>query len=82
MAREPDFDAKGDSFSAGEPRPFGSSEKSAGVFAPATGFDISPDGKRILGMLPVAGATAGPGTHISFLINYADELRRKVPADK
>lgn len=76
------YDAKGDSFSAGQPRLFGGSEKGAGVFAPATGFDISSDGKRILGMLPVSGAAAGPETHISFLINYADELRRKVPADK
>lgn len=76
------YDVKGHSFSAGQPHPFASSQKTAEVFVPGTGFDISPDGKRVFGMMPVSGAPFAPETHVSFLINYADELRRKVPPDK
>jgi hypothetical protein len=46
--------------------------------------DIAPDGKRIAALVP---AVEGPEAqqaqnHVVFLMNFFDELRRKVPTAK
>jgi hypothetical protein len=45
-------------------------------------FDVSPDGKHVV-MLPrpTSAATAG-SLHATFLLNFFDEVRRRVPAGK
>jgi hypothetical protein len=41
-----------------------------------------PDGKRIAVLVPSADAEVKPQTHVVFLLNFFDELRRKVPVGK
>jgi Tol biopolymer transport system component len=75
-----DYTIQGDSFSAGKPR----------VWSPAqvlrTGvnqdFDVSADGKRVI-MFPKPSAEQSQSNlHAIFLLNFFDEVRRKVPAGK
>ncbi len=65
----------------------------AGAFAPifspdgqrGAGFnwDLAPDGKRDAAVIPDASAQAPRQEHeIVMLLNFADELRRRVPLDK
>jgi serine/threonine-protein kinase len=46
-------------------------------------FDLALDGKRIAALMPVETTEAQQGqTHVIFLLNFADELQRKVPAGR
>jgi hypothetical protein len=48
-----------------------------------TEFDLSPDGKRLAVVTPVASAEGHKAEHrVVFLTNFFDELRRKVPSGK
>ena len=73
-------DAKGDSFSAGKPRVWSETRfREIGAFPD---FDLAPDGKRLAAMLSDdASGETGP-THLTFLLNFFDELRRRAPAGK
>jgi serine/threonine-protein kinase len=71
-----DYSINGASFSAGEPR----------VWSPATirrtnvfqNFDISPDGKRaVIFPAPLRSAALG-SLHVTFLLNFFDELQRRL----
>jgi serine/threonine-protein kinase len=42
-------------------------------------FDLSPDGSRFA-ILENAPPDEGSPTHVTFLLNFVDELRRRVPA--
>jgi len=43
-------------------------------------FDVSPDGKHVV-MFPAEAKAAGPGNlHITFVLNLADELKRRFSA--
>ena len=43
-------------------------------------FDVAPDGKRIIALRPVETPEAQEAqNHVVFLLNFADELRRKAP---
>jgi hypothetical protein len=42
-------------------------------------FDVTRDGKRVVAAMAGLSA-AGPLTHITFLLNFADELRRNTTA--
>jgi serine/threonine-protein kinase len=45
-------------------------------------FDVSPDGKRIV-MFPHPIVEQSQGSlHATFLLNFFDEIRRRVPAGK
>ena len=45
--------------------------------------DLAPDGKRIVALMPVETAEATEGAEpVIFLMNFFDELRRKVPIGK
>jgi serine/threonine-protein kinase len=49
----------------------------------ATNFDLSPDGKRLAVIMPVASPEAPKPEHeVVFLQNFFDELRRRVPVGK
>ena len=44
---------------------------------------LSPDGKQIAALMPVETAEAqNAQSHVIFLENFSDELRRKVPLSK
>jgi serine/threonine-protein kinase len=66
----------GDSFVADRPHVWG---KLGGM----TGFDLSPDGRRLIVMTPTAGSEAPKPEHtVVFLQNFFDELRRRVPTGR
>ncbi len=79
------YKVAGDSFVAGRPRVWGT----LGV---ATGFDLAPDGKRLVVLTPTAGGAVRTNTTarlvprqehtVVFLQNFFDELRRRVPTGR
>ena len=70
------YTVRGDSFTPGKPRVW--SEKR--LANPRRNYDVAPDGKRIIALMP-AESTEGQQTqhHVIFLVNFFDELRRRVP---
>jgi hypothetical protein len=49
----------------------------------AINYDVAPDGKRIAALMPVELPEAQQSqSHVIFLMNFFDELRRKVPTGK
>jgi Tol biopolymer transport system component len=76
------YTAKGDFFVAEKPRIW--SEKTIGDTGNnGTNFDVAPDGKRIVALMPVEAPEAQQAhNHVIFLLNFADELQRKVPTGK
>ena len=75
------YTASGDSFVAGRPQLW-----SPGQFVDLgpfyNSFDLHPDGKRFAVLkAPGAGETA-PVNKVTFIFNFFDELRRKVPTGK
>jgi len=71
------YTVSGDSFAAGEPRSW-----SGRMILEAQGFDLAPDGKRALAVVPASGtASAIPSTHVNVLLNFEDELQRKAPME-
>ena len=44
--------------------------------------DLMPDGKHFLVVLPTSEASTERQTHVTFLLNFADELRRRFGAGK
>jgi dipeptidyl aminopeptidase/acylaminoacyl peptidase len=78
-----DYTAKGESFAPGKPRVW--SEKrillreGGGPFQP---YGLAPDGKRFAVLLyPDGTAEQQRVTQLTFLLNFFDELRRRVPVD-
>jgi predicted Ser/Thr protein kinase len=75
-----DYTANGDSFVPGKPRLW--SEKQ--LFYPGSrNLALGPDGKRFV--VTAAPDAAGPekgSVHVTFLLNFLDELRRRVSATK
>jgi serine/threonine protein kinase/Tol biopolymer transport system component len=78
-----DYTAKGDSFAAGKPQLW--SEKrilfreGGGPFPP---YDLAPDGKRFAVLLYSDGTAEHQRTiQLTFLLNFFDELRRRVPVE-
>jgi hypothetical protein len=48
-----------------------------------TAWDLAPDGKRVVVLTPVESAEAPKREHeVVFLLNFLDELRRRVPTGK
>jgi serine/threonine-protein kinase len=64
-----------DSFRAGKPRAWSARLDDRG---PNRSFDLHPDGKRFAVLRSLA--PEAKRTHISFIFNFADELRRIAPA--
>jgi Protein kinase domain/WD40-like Beta Propeller Repeat len=74
------YTVKGDSFVADRPRLW--SEKIIGGRAGVSkNVDIAPDGKHIVALTPVDTPESQQSqNHVVFLLNFFDELRRRVPA--
>ena len=68
------YSVKGDSFTADKPRVWSEARllNSGGIPI----YDLAPDGKRLAAIL----ASDEPPTHLMFLLNFFDELRRRAPA--
>jgi Tol biopolymer transport system component/predicted Ser/Thr protein kinase len=79
-----DYSAAGDSFTPGKPRLWSPHpillNYGGGPFQP---YALAADGKRFAVMLYPDGTTERHSLlHLTFLLNFADELRRRVPAGK
>jgi dipeptidyl aminopeptidase/acylaminoacyl peptidase len=72
---------KGDSFLAAKPRVW--SEKRLANVGFSSNYDVAPDGKRIAALMPAEGAAAQASqNHVIFLMNFSDELQRRVPTGR
>ena len=72
------YTVKGDAFAAEKPRFW--SEKQLADNGSFPGFDVAPDGKRVLGLFPAEDAK--PETILHVLINVDSELHRRAPAHR
>ena len=45
-------------------------------------FDITPDGKRVIMFPQPVSETSTGNLHATFLLNFFDEVRRRVPTGK
>ena len=72
------YTVRGDSFVADKPRVW--SEKRIANVGDLPNYGLTPDGKRIVALMPVEESQAQQAqNHVIFLENFFDELRRKVP---
>jgi len=72
------YTIRGDSFAADKPRLW--SEKRIADVGALPNYDLAPDGKRIVALMPVKEPRVEQTqNHVIFLENFFDELRRKVP---
>ena len=75
------YTAKGNAFTSEKPRLW--TDQSIAEVGTTRNYDLSPDGKRIVALMPVETAEAQKAqNHVIFLENFFDELRRKVPPGK
>jgi Tol biopolymer transport system component len=68
------YTARGDSFAPGKLRVW-SETRLQPILGSNTNYDLAPDGKRLAAILADDEAT-----HLTFLLNFSDELRRRAPA--
>jgi Tol biopolymer transport system component/tRNA A-37 threonylcarbamoyl transferase component Bud32 len=73
------YSAKGETFLPGKPVVWSDKQ----IFAPTNdeNFDVSPDGRKIAAIMQLSGES-GASVHVTFLLNFFDELRRRVPVSK
>jgi serine/threonine-protein kinase len=72
------YTVKGADFVAEKPRMW--SAKQMANIGGQSNYDLAPDGKRIVALMPVESPeTEKARSHVTFLFNFFDELRRKVP---
>ena len=75
------YTASGDSFHADKPQlwsPGQFTDRGRGTY----NFDVHPDGKRFAVLKAPGAEQAAAVNHVSFIFNFFDELRRKVPTGK
>ena len=77
------YRAKADSFAPDKPRPWSNTQ----ILAPPVGdewnLDLAPDGKRFAVFPRPEATTEQKGSvHVTVLLNFFDELRRRVPVGK
>jgi serine/threonine protein kinase/WD40 repeat protein len=71
-----DYTVKGDSFVADKPRVW--SKKKIGNVGLLANYDLAPDGKRIVALMPAETAEVKKAqNHVIFLENFFDEVRRR-----
>ena len=68
------------SFAAGKPRVLFEGQYEPTVFT-APNYDVSPDGQRFL-MLKRSEKEAATPTQINVVLNWVEELKRRVPSGK
>ena len=72
--------AKDDSFVADQPKFWLEKQRADFGVAGGSTFDVAPDGKCIAALMPVETPESQQAqSHVIFLMNFFDELRRKVP---
>jgi serine/threonine-protein kinase len=78
-----DWSADSGGFHAGKPRPWLASQIRTINLATLWTFALAPDGKR-MAFVPasVPGVGDAASNNLTFLVNFADELRRRVPEGK
>jgi hypothetical protein len=77
------YTVRGDAFAFDKPRVWSPHRVLDLGSPPAPDFDISRDGKHFAMVLNTDGtADPKPITHLTFLVNFFDELQRKVPIGK
>jgi len=69
------YSAKGESFASGKPRVWAETRLQPFI-GNVSNYDAAPDGKRLAAIL----ADDEPPTHLTFLLNFFDELHRRAPA--
>ncbi|MBI4902639.1 MAG: serine/threonine-protein kinase [Acidobacteria bacterium] len=74
------YSAKDASFAAGKSQLWAEARIRSG--GTSTNFDLAPDGKRFAALMASDNAGATRPTHVTFLLNFFDELRRKAPVGK
>jgi serine/threonine-protein kinase len=72
-----DYSVNGDAFVPGKPRRF--SDTQINPVGGRSCFDIAPDGKRVLAFPLSLQAAATGDLRASFLVNFFDEVKRKLP---
>ena len=83
-----DYVVNGGGFTASKPRIWSARVLHRGAYAtllslPTAMFDLAPDGKRIVVLLPPNGVVDDkPIKHVTLLLNFFDELRRRMPGGK
>jgi hypothetical protein len=76
------YTVKGDSLVADKPRLW-SEKKLGGPVNNVKNVDLASDGKRVVALMPAdAPEDLKAQNHVIFLLNFFDELRRRVPAGK
>lgn len=71
--------AGGDSFAAGKPQVWTDTRLRLDIFP---NYDLAADGKRLAAFVADDAKGEKPLTHLTFLLNFFDKLRRKAPAGK
>ena len=73
------YKVRGDSFLPDKPRVW--SEKRLASFISTRSYDLAPDGKRIVALMPADGPEAQKSQgQLIFLLNFFDEVRRRTPS--
>jgi hypothetical protein len=76
------YTVNGDTFVAEKPRVW-IPKLGAAIENFAWVWDLAPDGKRVAVLTPVESAEASKQEHeVVFLLNFFDELRRRVPTGR
>jgi hypothetical protein len=77
------YTVQGDFFAAGKPLPW-SNKQVADVEPAAWVLDLTPDGKRFVAGISRADSAGEPkvSVQVTFLLNFFDEVRRRIPAAK
>jgi Tol biopolymer transport system component len=70
------YAVRGDSFVAEKPRLWSEQKLMSIVF---DNYDVAPDGKRVAAIVPTDAPDVQAQSHVIFLENFFDELRRRVP---
>lgn len=72
-----EYTAQGGSFNPGKPRQWSPVNILTAGLAFAT-FDVHPDGKRLMVLLQREAEVPKGNLHATFVLNFADEVRRRV----
>jgi Tol biopolymer transport system component len=70
-----DYTSAGASFRPGKPRVWSSRQL---LYTGFTNMDVTPDGKRLAVALPPDASESSDAVRVTFLLNFLDELRRRV----
>jgi serine/threonine-protein kinase len=72
-----DYQARGESFEAGNPRLW--TEFTLNAAAALSPYDVAPDGKRIVSNPRFSDSDDKGSVHVELILDFFDELRRRIP---